>query len=326
MSEQKMTEKQWVRDLQDKTSVESIFLVKEKFSGVGKNGRLYMSLQLGDKTGAIDARVWDRVEEIIGSFEVGDLVWVKGLVQVFQGRRQLVVHKIDKPMDPQVEMSQYIPESHLNVQDLFIDLINVVKTVKNDQIRQLLLDTIEDAEIKPKLMQAPAAKTIHHAWKGGLLEHILSITHLMNFMASHYKFLNRDFLIFGAIYHDIGKIWELSWENGIGYTDRGRLIGHLHMGCELLDKKSSRIFGFSEELRDRLKHIILSHHGKLEFGSPKRPKFMEALVVAMIDELDSRISSLQSLLENERAGGDRWSRYSEMYDRYFLLEDMNEKY
>lgn len=318
--------KQWIRELQDKSNVDSFFLVKEKHTGVGKNGRLFMSLQVGDRTGAIDARLWDRVEELMGQFDIGDVVKIKGIVQLFQSRKQLVVHKIEKADQHGFASADFIPESNLNVQDLFVELSNIVKQVKNDHIRQLLTDTLEDPEIKPKMLQAPAAKSIHHAWKGGLLEHILSICHLMNFMASHYKFLNRDFLIFGAIYHDIGKIWELTWENGIGYTDRGRLIGHLHMGCELLDRKSSRILGFDDELRDRLKHIILSHHGKLEFGSPKRPKFIEALVVSMIDELDSRINSVQGFIENERAGGDHWSRYSELYDRYFLLEDMNEKF
>lgn len=318
--------KQWVRELQDKVNVESYFLVKEKHTGLGKNGRLFMSLQLGDKTGSIDARLWDRVDEVMSTFELGDIVKIKGNVQLFQNRKQLVVHKIEKSEDHGFEMSEFVVESNLNVSDMFIELMSIVKQVKNDQIRQLLTDTLEDSEIKPLFLQAPAAKSIHHAWKGGLLEHILSICHLMNFMASHYKYLNRDFLIFGAIYHDIGKIWELSWENGISYTDRGRLIGHLHMGCELLDRKASRILGFDSDLRDRLKHIILSHHGKLEFGSPKRPKFMEALVVSMIDELDSRISSIHGFISSERMGGDHWSRFNELYDRYFLLEDMNEKF
>lgn len=318
--------KQWIREMHDKVAVDSYFLIKERHTGVGKNGRLFMSLQLGDKTGSVDARLWDRVEDLMGLFDVGDVVKVKGLIQIFQGRKQLVVHKIEKAEAHGFAMAEFIPESNLNVQDLFVELMGIVKAVKNDHIRQLLLDTLEDSEIKTKFLQAPAAKSIHHGWKGGLLEHVLSISHLMNFMASHYKYLNRDLLIFGAIYHDIGKIWELSWDNGINYTDRGRLIGHLHMGCELLDRKAGRILGFDEDLKDRLKHIILSHHGKLEFGSPKRPKFMEALVVSMIDELDSRICSVHTVLENERESGDKWSRYNDLYDRYFLLEDMNEKY
>jgi 3'-5' exoribonuclease len=158
-----------------------------------------------------------------------------------------------------------------------------------------------------------------------LLEHILSICRILDFFASHYPHLNRDLLIFGGVFHDIGKVWELTYENGFSYSDRGRLLGHMQIACELIDKKSSRIMGFSDELKDICKHIILSHHGKLEYGSPKRPKFAEAMVVAMIDEFDSKVSTLKTLFEGERQSGERWSRYSELFDRYFLLDDMNEK-
>ena len=145
-------------------------------------------------------------------------------------------------------------------------------------------------------------------------------------MGTHYAFLNRDLLLFGAIFHDIGKIWELSYDNGISYTDRGRLIGHMQIACELIDKKSARILGFNEELRDICKHIILSHHGKLEYGSPKRPKFLEAMVVAMVDDFDSKVATLKTVIDNERGSGEKWSRYNELFDRYFLLDDLNEKF
>ena len=148
----------------------------------------------------------------------------------------------------------------------------------------------------------------------------------MEFLAIQYPFLNRDLLVFGAIFHDIGKIWELSWDQGIAYTNRGRLIGHMEMACELVDRKSAKILGFDQELRDLCKHIILSHHGKLEYGSPKRPKFLEAMVVAMIDDLDSKVATIKTLIENERGGDGHWSRYSDLFDRYFLLDDLKEKF
>ncbi|MNT59684.1 3'-5' exoribonuclease YhaM [compost metagenome] len=138
--------------------------------------------------------------------------------------------------------------------------------------------------------------------------------------------MNRDLLLFGGIFHDIGKIWELSYDSHIAYTDRGRLLGHMEMACELIDKKAARILGFSDELRDICKHIILSHHGKLEYGSPKRPKFLEALVVAMVDDFDSKVSTVHSLITEERGSGEKWSRYSDLFDRYFLLDDLNEKF
>ena len=315
-----------IRNLKDKEHVDGLLLVKEKVVGVGKNGKPFMSIQVGDATGAIDARVWDKVDELAREFEVGDVVKIKGQVQIYMNRKQLVVHRLERVAPESVNLEDFLPKTEREPLDMLTELVALVKTLKNDQIKQLLLDTLEDAEIRPKILRAPAAKSVHHSWIGGLLEHILSICKIMEFMAAHYKMLNRDLLIFGAIYHDIGKIWELSYDNGISYTDRGRLIGHLHMGCELLDKKASRILGFDDELRDVLKHIILSHHGRLEYGSPKRPKFLEALVVAMVDDFDSKVASVHSLIENEKASGDRWSRYNELYERYFLLDDMNEKF
>lgn len=319
-------DRQSIQSLHDKDNVDSPFLVKEKHVAVGKNGRPFMGLQLGDATGTIDARLWDRVDELSREFDVGDVIRVKGLVQLFQNRKQLIVHKLERVDSATVNFDDYIPKASKNVEDMFVELVQMVRTMKNDHLRQLVLDTLEDPEIRPMVLKAPAAKSIHHAWLGGLLEHILSICKIMDFMGTHYPFLNRDLLLFGGIFHDIGKLWELSYDNGISYTDRGRLIGHMQIACELIDKKSSRILGFNEELRDICKHIILSHHGKLEYGSPKRPKFMEAMVVAMIDDFDSKVSTLKSIVDGERGSGEKWSRYNDLFDRYFLLEDLNEKY
>ncbi|WP_413612548.1 3'-5' exoribonuclease YhaM family protein [Bdellovibrio sp. HCB-110] len=318
-------ERQSIQSLKDKDAVDSLYLVKEKTVAVGKNGRPFMGLQLGDSTGSIDGRLWDRVDELSREFEVGDVLRVKGQVQLFQNRKQLIVHRLERVDSATVNFEDFIPKASKNVEDMLVELLQMVRTMKNDHLRQLVLDTLEDPEIRPMLLKAPAAKSIHHAWLGGLLEHILSICKIMDFMGTHYPFLNRDLLIFGGIFHDIGKLWELSYDNGISYTDRGRLIGHMQIACELIDKKASRILGFNEELRDICKHIILSHHGKLEYGSPKRPKFLEAMVVAMVDDFDSKVSTLKSVIEAERGSGEKWSRYNELFDRYFLLEDLKEK-
>lgn len=319
-------EKVLIRDLKDKDPVEELFLVKEKNVGMGKNGRPFMSLILGDISGSLDARIWDRVEDLSRECEIGDVVKVKGQIQIFQNRKQMVVHKLEKVDPSTINLEEFLPKAARNAEDMLAELTVLVKSMKNDFLRQLITDTLEDPEIRPKILRAPAAKSIHHGWIGGLLEHILSICKIMDFLGTHYSFLNRDLLLFGAIYHDIGKVWELSYDNGIAYTDRGRLIGHMQIACELIDKKASRILGFTEELRDICKHIILSHHGKLEYGSPKRPKFVEALIVAMIDDLDSKVNTVQTLIENERASGDRWSRYSDLFDRYFLLDNLSEKF
>ncbi|WP_295904954.1 3'-5' exoribonuclease YhaM family protein [uncultured Bdellovibrio sp.] len=318
-------ERQSIHSLKDKDTVDSCYLVKEKTVGVGKNGRPFMGLQLGDSSGSIDARLWDRVDELAREFEVGDVLKIKGQVQIFQNRKQLIVHRLERVDSATVNFEDFIPKASKNTEDMMVELLQLVRTMKNDHLRQLVLDTLEDPEIRPMMLKAPAAKSIHHAWLGGLLEHILSISKIMDFMGTHYPFLNRDLLLFGGIFHDIGKLWELSYDNGISYTDRGRLIGHMQIACELIDKKASRILGFNEELRDICKHIILSHHGKLEYGSPKRPKFLEAMVVAMVDDFDSKVSTLKTIVDAERGSGEKWSRYNELFDRYFLLEDLNEK-
>lgn len=319
-------EKKSIRDFQDKDQVDALFLVKEKNVNLGKNGRPFMSLSLGDQSGSIDGRLWDRVEELTQEFESGDIIRVKGQIQLFQNRKQLIVHRLERPDQTGLNVDDFIPASGKNTNDMFMELLVLVKSMKNDQLRQLTLDVIEDPEIKPMFMKAPAAKTIHHAWRGGLLEHILSISKILNFLADHYPFLNRDLLLFGAIFHDIGKVWELSYEGPLGYTDKGRLLGHMLLACELVEKKASKILGFNEDLKDMCKHIILSHHGKLEYGSPKRPKFLEAMLVAMVDDLDSKMNTLQTFIESERNVGDKWSRYYDLFDRYFLLDDLKERF
>lgn len=321
-----MSQRQLVRGLKDKETVDSTYLVKEKFLGVGKNGRSFLTILLGDQTGSIDAKVWDRVEEISAEFETGDVVHIKGAIQIFQNRRQLVVHKLTFVDPATIDMNEFLVKSQRQPEDMFIDLKQIVLKIQNTHIQQLVLATIEDQDIRPLLLNAPAAKSVHHAWSGGLIEHMLSISQLMLSIGQHYHFLNLDFLIFGAIYHDIGKIWELDWQQGIKYTDRGRLLGHLYMGCELVEKKSSRILGFPDDLKDLLKHIVLSHHNLLEYGSPKQPQFLEAVVVAMVDDFDSKMSTIHSFIDSERASGDKWSRYNDLFERYFLLEDIQVKY
>ena len=192
-------------------------------------------------------------------------------------------------------------------------------------IRQLLEDSLNDEEIRQALIRAPAAKTIHHAYMGGLLEHIVSICGVMQGLASHYSFLNLDYLLFGAIFHDLGKIRELKIEEGIQYTDAGRLVGHMGIAADIIENKSQKILGFSEEKKNLLKHIVYSHHGKLEYGSLKTPAFPEAYVVAMIDDLDSKLNTMVDFMKEELTSGEKWTRYHQGFDRYFFLEILRAK-
>ncbi len=319
------TEYAAIKTLQDKDTVQDRpFLVKDKVKGMGKNGRPFLSLLIGDKTGHIDARVWDRVEEIADSFDIGDIVLIKGQIQVYLNRKQVIVHKLERAIDGQFQKEDFVIEGRkIDTHALFSELVSIVNKLESNPIKQLILDSIQDEEIKNLLLKAPAAKTIHHAHRGGLLEHVISICGLMKSISLHYKFVNYDLLIFGAIFHDLGKVWELDINNDqIQYSHKGRLLGHMQLACELIDRKAQRILGFPEDLKEIMKHIVLSHHGKLEYGSPVRPYFMEAILVAMVDDLDSKVDTIQNFIESERQTGESWSRYNEHFDRYFYLDNL----
>lgn len=313
-------EKQFVSHLKEKDAVQSIFLAQEKMELTDKNGKVYLSLSLSDVSGSIDGKVWDRAEDISKLFQPGDFVVIRGHVQLYQNRRQLVVHDLRKADYEKVNLKDFVHGATRGPGEMYEELKSVVSTIGDSNIRQLIDSTIAKESVKTRLLVSPAAKTIHHATLGGLLEHILSICGIMDALALHYPFLNRDYLIFGAIFHDIGKIGELEVGAGFQYTDAGRLVGHMAIACQMIDEGASRILGFPSHLKDELKHIVLSHHGRLEYGSPKRPKFLEAMVVAMIDDLDSKINTMMGALKAELDQGEKWTRYNQQFERYLYLD------
>ncbi|MES2801577.1 MAG: HD domain-containing protein [Bdellovibrionota bacterium] len=319
-----------IKNLNDKDPVQDrIFLVKDKILGVGKTGKTFLTVLIGDQSGQLDGRIWDNIEEVSSKFEIGDLIKIKGVVQLYNQRKQLIVHRLEKVEDTMINKDDYkLKERHIDTYALYSELCQMVQEIEIQPLKQLMLDCLQDEEIKPRLLKAPAAKTIHHAHRGGLIEHIVSICKVMQFMASHYNYLNKDLLIFGAIFHDLGKIWELDQteQQQIYYTNQGQMLGHMLLACELVEKKSQKILGFPEDLRTVLKHIILAHHGKLEYGSPKVPMFPEALVVAMIDDMDSKMDTMMSFINQERQSGESWSRYNENFERYFFLDDLKTKW
>jgi 3'-5' exoribonuclease len=311
--------KVYVKDLKDKDHVEGIFLVKTKNTPLAKSGKPYLAMMLGDRTGAIDGRMWDNVENVMNSFDIDDFVRVRGTVNLYQKRRQLVIGEITRVSKKEVNATDFLPCSKYDTDVMLKNLLAIVRGMKNKYLRQLCLDTLEDPEIQPLYLRCPAARSIHHNWIGGLLEHTLSICKIMLFIGSHYEGLDLDQLIVGAIFHDIGKIWELNYETNISYSDAGKLVGHLVMGSELIERKARAIPGFPDELRNMCKHLVLSHHGKLEFGSPKLPQTIEALLVSYVDELDSKVAALQAFLKTEGEKGDAWTGHSSVFDRYFFI-------
>lgn len=310
----------FINQLKEKDSFATPFMISQLSVNNDKNGKSFLSLTLSDKSGSLSAMMWDNVDNISSTFEVGDIAHVKGHVQNYQSKLQAVVHAIKEVSKDEVDMQNYIKSSENSPDVMFVELQEIVNTLKDEHIKQLIQNTLNSKEVQKRILKFPAAKSIHHAYIGGLLEHILSICKIMEFMASHYKFVNRDLLIFGAIYHDIGKLWELSIDNGFQYTDKGRLVGHMQIACEMIDQQAAQILGFPVELKDILKHIVLSHHGRLEYGSPKRPKFIEAQIVAMIDDLDSKVNSMLGLIQNEAEKGQSWTRYNSQFDRYLYTD------
>lgn len=320
--------KVYVKDLKPSQAIQCAFLVKDKNLSTDKNGKSFLSVVLSDKSGQVDARIWDQAQEVNELFEVDDFVLVKGTVQKFQNRNQLVIHNIEAMNPSSVQIADFLPTTKNNIDEMFNELIKISEEVRNPFIRDLILNTLRDNEIQPLIKKCPAAKTVHHAYIGGLLEHTLSICNVMKLISQNYKELDLDLLIFGAIFHDIGKVWELSFDTYIGYTDVGRLVGHIPLGSELVERKAREIPNFPVELKHVCKHLVLTHHGKLEYGSPKRPKFLEAMVVGMIDELDSRINSMMTYMNSQMSESNpeqKWSSYNSMYDRYFYLDILKQQ-
>lgn len=315
--------KRFIRDLKEKDHVQSSFLVKEKSTGKDRNGKSFMSLTLSDSTGNVNGRMFEKVDEAADGFDIGDVVWIKGFVQLFQNRKQMIVHEVRKAEDSEFNMAELVADLGGDPRKHHQELLTIVASLENEFIKKLLHNTLTEPKMQETLLKAPAAKSIHHAYRGGLIEHIHSIVGIMISISKHYTFLNRDLLVFGAIYHDIGKIYELDLAEGIHYTQSGRLVGHMVLACEMVEKLAADIPGFPQDLRDVLKHIILSHHGKLEYGSPKLPMMPEAIVVSMVDDMDSKMNTLFHFLKAEVQNvppTEKWSHYHPGFERYFFLD------
>lgn len=322
---------QFIRDLKDKDTVKGPFLVKFSSLATGKTGKPYMNLVLMDKTGELEARIWEDAATYAGQAVRDAFVWVEGRCQLYLGRRQIVVSRLDVLREDEVEPKDYIAEGTLDVDALYEQVLEYVASMKDPYYRALAESVLrDDDDIRDRLKRAPAAKSVHHAYKGGMIEHVVSIVGTLDHLATHYgKYLDRDLLFLGGFFHDIGKLWELAYDRVTEYTMEGRLIGHLVMGVELVTKKirelesqPGRIPGdrFPEEKTLLVKHMILAHHGKLEYGSPKEPHCLEALVVHYIDDLDSKINAIRVFTEQDQTPG-RWTGLNRMHERFFFKPD-----
>ena len=283
---------------------DSYFLVLAKQQRTTKQNKPYLSLTLGDKRGQIEGRVWELGDpRIAKDFERGDIVKVRGSVSRYDDRAQVKVDQLRKALDGEADKMDMLPATTRDVAELWAELQAVVASITNPDLKRLLDALLDDPAIAEAYRIAPAARQLHHAWLGGLLEHVVSLLGLADRVASHYPMLDRDLLVTGVILHDIGKIRELSWDTGFNYTVEGVLLGHIQMGVDLAEKTIAGLPGFPDRLRTLVLHMILSHHGKLEFGSPKLPMIPEALVLNFVDDLDAKMQAMASEFERSAREG-----------------------
>ena len=283
---------------------DGFFLVLAKQQRTTKQNKAYLNLTLGDKTGQIEARVWELGDpRIAKDFDRGDIVKVRGSVSRYEERTQLKVDQLRKAQAGEADKLDMLPATTRDVGELWAQLESAVESLANPDLKRLLEALLGDAALAQAYREAPAARQLHHAWLGGLLEHVVSLLGLADRVAAHYPLLDRDLLVTGVILHDIGKIRELEWETGFDYTVEGVLLGHIQMGVDLVEKTIAALPDFPPRLRTLVLHMILSHHGKLEFGSPKLPMIPEAVVLNFIDDLDAKMQAMASEYEKSAREG-----------------------
>ena len=273
---------------------DGFFIVLAKQQRTTKTNKPYLNLILGDKTGQLEGRVWEPGDpRIAREFDKGDIVKARGSASRFDDRLQMKIDQLRLATTGEVDKSDLLPSTTYDVADLWRQLLGFVESFTNPDLKLLLTTLLDDPVLAQSYREAPAAKQLHHAWLGGLLEHVISLLTLADRVAPHYPILDRDLLLTGVILHDIGKLRELSWEIGFEYTVEGVLLGHIQMGVALAEKTIDSLPGFPPKLRLLVLHMILSHHGKLEFGSPKLPMIPEALALSFLDDLDAKMQAVQ---------------------------------
>jgi 3'-5' exoribonuclease len=312
--------RRYVNQLANGDSVDDAFLVADKQLRANRQGNLYLHLELRDKTGTVGARLWNATENLARQFEPGDYLHVRGKTQVFQGSLQIILSNLEVLPSNQIEADEFLPQSSQNVTKLLARLREVLLAMSNPHLRALVeCFLIDDAFVK-KFTTAPAGIKNHHAYQGGLLEHVVSLLNVADRISDLYPEIDRDILLTGIFLHDVGKVDELSYDRAFGYTDTGQLVGHLVMGVELLSEKVQKCVEltdeeFPAELLLRLKHMIVSHHGTHEFGSPKLPMTIEAIALHYLDNLDAKIHTFSREIRDDPSRESSWTPFQQSLGR-----------
>lgn len=309
-----------INDLKPKDEISSVFLVKYLNLMEAKDKKKYLNIIFTDATGDLEGRAWANAEEIFQDVTVNDYLKVSGRVNIFQGRKQFIIKAYEKVSEDDVIKEDYIKKSNMNPDKMFMDLMAIVERLDDYYIKELLKKILDDTEIQRRLKLWQAGKTIHHAYQSGLLEHILSCTTLAETLSIHYK-CNKNYVVAGAILHDLCKVHELTDGQNVEYTEEGKLVGHLVKSLELIDRFSYKISDFPYNLKLHLKHIMLSHHGEYEYGSPKIPQTTEAMLVHLIDNMDSKMNAFETIKKNDNQTG-HWSSYVKHLDRIVFKDEL----
>lgn len=303
----------YIKDYKDGDRVFDIYFCKFKSSAVTKNGKSYDNVILQDKTGTLDAKIWDPNNAGIADFEAMDYIEVYGEVTSFNGALQVNVKRVRKCDESEYDESEYMPVSRKNLDEMYAELIKIIESIENTYLKTLLKKIfVEDQAFAARFRKASAAKSVHHGFIGGLLEHTLSVTKLCDYYCTAYPILNRDLLLTAAICHDMGKTREISAFPLNDYTDEGQFLGHIVIGSEMVSQKASEIAGFPPMLEMQLKHCILSHHGEYEYGSPKKPALIEAVALNHADDTDAKMETFTEILESTQETG--WIGFNRLFE------------
>lgn len=305
----------YIETLREGERVNEIYLCKNKQSALTKAGKPYEALILQDKTGTLDAKIWEPGSVGIDDFDRFDYINVVGDITSFQGALQLNVKRVRKATEGEYEPKEYLPVSEYNVDEMYEQLLGYIKQMENPYLKKLAGSFfIEDADFAKRFKFHSAAKSVHHGFVGGLLEHTLSVTKLSAYFADNYKILNKDLLVCAAMFHDIGKLEELSTFPENDYTDEGQLLGHIMIGAMEIAERIKTIDGFPEKLAHEMEHCILAHHGELEYGSPKKPALPEAVALSYADNIDAKMETMRKLLANVPEGDTQWQGFNRLFE------------
>lgn len=303
----------YIKSYKEGESVNDVYLVKSKKTDVAKNGKPYDKIVLQDKTGCIDAMIWDLSSNGINDYEALDYVYISGFINAYQSNNQVNVKRLRKAEEGEYDPADYLPVSERNIQEMYDELLAYIGKIQSPYLKQLLeAFFVKDEEFIKAFKTSSAAKAVHHGFVGGLLEHTLSVTNLCNFYTTNYPMLKKDLLLSVAMLHDIGKIHEISAFPANDYTDEGQLLGHIVMGYEMVGQKVKDIPGFPKKLESEIKHCILAHHGEYEFGSPKKPALMEAVALHFADNTDAKMETMKEVFASTNDLG--WLGFNRLLD------------